>query len=153
MHRSDVGDLRPVRIFLHIVNDLSELAGQKAIGIGQRQQQGLHVQSLGRRIGRIGRYRCLMQAPLSRKRVDRVGIVPCTRRHGRVGHVTVDQHARRALQTAMDQRHDQAIAAEQKALVSLPRQQVLVSGRKLAGQDERGLGCFEGVAGQRMRCA
>ena len=51
----------------------------------------------------------------------------------------------------MDQRHDQSIAAEEKALVGLLREQVLVGGGQLAGQNQRCLGRFERVAGQRMR--
>ena len=39
MHRHDVGELGPVRIFLNVAKDNRQLSGQEAVGIGQRQQQ------------------------------------------------------------------------------------------------------------------
>ena len=78
-------------------------------------------------------------------------IVPSTRRYRRVRQITIDQHPGRTLQATMDQCHRQPVAAKKNALVGLLRQQVLVGGGELRGEDQRGLGRFERVAGQRVR--
>ena len=53
----------------------------------------------------------------------------------------------------MKQRDQQAIAAEQDALVGLVREQPLVRGGELGGQRQRDLRGFQRIAGQRMRGA
>ena len=50
----------------------------------------------------------------------------------------------------MDQRDQQAIAREQNALFGFVREQMLVGGCKLGGEDQRRLGRAERIAGQGM---
>src|ERR1700687_5185500 len=92
MYRRDVGDLGPVRIFLQVVDDLSELPGKEAVRIRQREQESLYVKPLRCRILAIGCDSSLMQSSLARERVDRMRIVPGTRRYRRVRQVAIDQH-------------------------------------------------------------
>ena len=53
----------------------------------------------------------------------------------------------------MNQRNQQAVAAEQDALVGFVREQPLVRGGELGGQRQRDLGRFQRTAGQWMRGA
>jgi hypothetical protein len=38
-------------MLLQILHDLAQLAGKEAVGVGERHQQCMHVQALGRRLG------------------------------------------------------------------------------------------------------
>jgi len=51
----------------------------------------------------------------------------------------------------VDERHEQALAAERDALVGFVSEEVLVRGRQLFGERQRGFRGFQGGAGQRMR--
>ena len=139
-------------VLLHVAEHRAELARQEAVGIGEREQQRLQVDALGRRLGLVGRDRVLVDVALARERVDEVRVVPGLRRHRRIRQVAVDQHARGALQAAVDQRDQQPLARRAGCACSAScSEQVLVGDRQLARERQRGLRRLERFAGQRMR--
>ena len=82
--------------------------------------------------------------------INRVRIVPRAGWDRGVRLIAVDENARGALQAAMDQRDQQAVAGKQDALFGFVREQMLVGGCKLGREDQRRLGRAEGIAGKGM---
>ena len=145
VHRRDVGELGPVAEFLQIAHHGIELARKKAVGIGEREQQRLQVDALGRHLRLIVRDRVLVQRALARKRVDRVGVQPRLRRHRRIRQIAVDQDARRALQRRWISATSSRFPASRIRLFRFVDEQALVGDRKLVGEAERGLRGLEAL--------
>ena len=82
VHGSDIGNLRPVRVFLQVLHDLGKLSGEEAVRVGKREKKRLHVEPFGRGVRIVGGDRRLMEASIERKLVDEVRVVPCARRDG-----------------------------------------------------------------------
>jgi len=153
VHRHDVGQLGPVRIFLHVAQHDRQLAGEKAVRIGKGEQQRLDGQPVGRRLGLIGCDRHEVDVASAGERVDEMGVVPRARRHRRIRQIAVDENARRALQAAVDEGDHEPLSAQRNPLVRFAAEQMLVRSRELACQRQRRFRRFERVAAQRMRGA
>ena len=137
-------------MLLQVLHDLQKLTGHEAIGVGQREQQRLHVIALRSRLDGIARHWRHLQVALEREDVNRVRVVPSTSRHRGVGLVAVDQDPVRTLQATVHQRDQNPVAGQDRALRCLVREQMLVGRRELGRQRQRGLGRGQRVAGQRM---
>ncbi len=137
---------------LKITDHGVELPGQEAVRIRKGEQQRLQINPLGRHLGLVLRDRALMDAALARKRIDRMRIEPGFGRHRRIGQIAVDQHPGDALQAAVDERNQEAVAREQNPLLRFVQQQTLVGNGKLVAKSERRFRRLQRIAGEGVRC-
>ncbi len=140
-----------MRMLLHVTNHRIELSLQKTVGIGERQQQRLHVRAFRCRGRVVARDRTLVNATLVRKRIDPVRVEPGSRQDRSIGNVAVDEDSPEALHAAMNQRGQRPIAAEEHALVRFVLEDALVGDEELLRKEEGCLGRVQRLPAQRMR--